>query len=193
MRSDNLMAKFFTNDELKDLAKIVDFFESQMCKSEGKNQSSKDCYKGFVEKDSTLYMKGSFHTFIDYKEQKNLYKNIDSIFFNDLWFEGEETRFYGEEKPYKYNSYSLKIYDSKYFKFVKEISNENKIVSEYIESVEIANDFSSHSPLVFLSYYYNRYNFKDVKIRLIYAFYYLNINESYINRYNQSYKKRNKN
>ena len=45
MKADKLLSESFTDNELKDLARIVDFFESQICLD--KNVSKEECYFNF--------------------------------------------------------------------------------------------------------------------------------------------------
>ncbi|MEE9407104.1 MAG: hypothetical protein V3V28_03405 [Polaribacter sp.] len=68
MKSDKLLSESFTDNELENLAKIVDFFEAQICDEEKHN--IEQCYNEFVKKNDIAYSQGKSQYFIDYAKSK---------------------------------------------------------------------------------------------------------------------------
>ena len=174
MKSDKLMSESFTDNELENLAKIVDFFEGKICNN---IDNFEKCYKKLLRKDSTKLANNKRELYnFDYNEQEKLYSNLDSTFFNNFWYKSS-----GDLVDYDY--YYLKVFNkkklSRYMSFLKKFSKINKYFKDYVEIVEISNDFSMATGPINLIYHHNYFNKKDIKIRLIYSFHYLNINEDY--------------
>lgn len=192
MKSDKLLSESFTNSELKDLARIVDFFEEQMCKDGMRTLTVKDCYSSFLKKDSASVADGQLQNFIDYKKQEEIYKNIDPTFFKDLWENAEATFFEGNDSL-RVKYYNLKTNKSKYSIFLNKLSKTNTFIKKYKERAVINNDYYVPSTFGFFSYLYNRNDFSDIKIRIVYAFQFLHLNESSIRHQYELKKKINKN
>ena len=186
MKSDKLLSESFTNSELKDLAKIVDFFEDHICENlKNKDKSSLEkCYDKFLKIDSVRYFDKHEMYVFEYKNQEQLYSELSPDFFNEFWNEGTGTDYTGSENEVKYTYLNLKVYGekglSKYGSFVKNFSKENKFIKEYFEGIEVSAEFLTPTTPIKLTYYYRRFNKKDIKIRMIYAFHYLNVNEMYM-------------
>ena len=182
MKSDLLLSKSFTDSELKDLAKIVGFFESQIC-NENQKEIEK-CYNSFLKNDSIRYVDKHEMYVFEYKKQEQLYSDLSPDFFNEFWNEGTGTQFSGNENEVKYTYFNLKVYGkkglSKYGSFVENYSKENKFIKEYFDGIEVSAEFLTPTTPIKLTYNYKRFNKKDIKIRMIYAFHYLNVNEMYM-------------
>ncbi|WKD86033.1 hypothetical protein KCTC32516_01384 [Polaribacter huanghezhanensis] len=180
MKADTLLSASFSTSELKDLAKIVDFFEEQICNNENIKNKEK-CYNSFLKRDSIRMVDENMMNTFDYKEQEKLYSKLSRPFFNEFWEEGAGTQFPDSENEVKYKYYHLKVFDnksiSKYAKFVKTFSKENKYIEGYFERFQVSGDFYTPSTPILLIFYYKRFNKENIKIRLIYAFHYININE----------------
>ena len=183
LKSDKLLSESFTDSELKDLAKIVDFFEGQICTDKNKNSLEK-CYDKFLEIDSIRYVDKHEMYVFDYENQKQLYSELSPDFFNEFWNVGTGTQYPDSENEVKYKFFNLKVFNekglSKYGKFVKNFSKENKFIKKYFKGIEVSAEFLTPSTPIMLTYYYRRFNKNDIKIRVIYAFHYLNVNELYM-------------
>lgn len=183
MKSDKLLSDSFTKKELKNLAKIVDFFEGEIC-MEVKETNIQKCYNKFLKLDSIRFIDKSQLYLLDYKKQKQLYSNLDSTFIKAFWNKAKASGLVGikPEKRINYEYLSLKFYNkdglSKYVSFLKKYSKQNIFFKNYIESAEISNDFPPLAGQSVLIYNYTKFNFSDIKIRLIYSLHHLNVNES---------------
>lgn len=180
MESDKLMSEFFTNSELKDLAKIVDFFEEQMSdkyKSSDK-ESLSSIYKKFNVADSIEYRDNfSYLLFIDYVKQKELYNKLDSSLVYKIWQHPLSLK---DNKPIK-SKYFIKCFGD-FIEFLKLADNPDskiKLFKSYAESTETSCGISIQNTID-LSLNYRFYNLKDVKTRLLFAIHYLSSNEELI-------------
>ena len=182
MKSDKLLSKSFTDNELENLAKIIDFFEEQICE---KGSNKERCYRNFLKKDSIKLVNENEMYWFDYKKQEKLYSDLDSTFLQSFWDKG-----YGDsiitinpEKRIKYDYFHLKVYNdvgfTKYAKFIQKFGLENQFIKEYYKSIEMSNEFFTPITPISLTINHNNFNKKDIKIRIIYSFHYLNINEYY--------------
>tara|TARA_R110002051_G_scaffold114568_1_gene187505 strand:- start:78 stop:701 length:624 start_codon:yes stop_codon:yes gene_type:complete len=173
MKADRLLSESFTDNELQNLAKIVDFFEIEIYK-EIKERNIEKSYNEFLKRDSIKLHKEYKIYYFDYKEQKKLYSQLDSIFFKNFWDIGYESGVNSNEKKYEF--FVLKSY-SKYGEFLKELSKNNKYIADYYVDTVFMNDFLNKNATYNLSFNYRNYNFKDIKIRLVFALHFLCNNE----------------
>ena len=180
MKSDKLMSEHFLDSELKDLAKIVDFFESEIhhdnvkTKEEVYHSFNKNTIEEFVKE-----IKG-FQIPLSFIEQKKMYRKIDSSFFKEIWV---HPSFY-LGKDYK-NKITQKHYDlnqfGKYAMFLKSLENEDKLFKYFYKMLSVSNETS----IAILSSAFSRLKmkeFKGVKRRLFFAIYYLTVNDK-LNNY----------
>lgn len=175
MKSDDLLVESFTNNELKDLSKIVDFFESEIC-SYTKKSVVEECYIPFLKLDSVAVERGELLQVLNYDKQKDLYKSIDSAFFKDLWYTSEMTRV-RDDYEFKDKCYSLNVFRKKYPNFLEKFAKQRESLKRYNEQASMIGDFYNPISPIILTINYGNFDFKDVKIRLVYALHYLNINE----------------
>jgi hypothetical protein len=169
MKSDEFMSDFFTDNELQDLAKIVDLFESDICLD--KSKSKEKCYFEFNQKIGKYFYEGKleFSKLFDYKKQKKLYSTIDSILFNEIWVK-RWSSIRGENfKLSKY--YNLKI-NGKYASFLRKFSQENPFYEGYYNSFNLTGDvhyihFIEGFKKIKIE------DIKDIKVKLLIAIHYL--------------------
>tara|TARA_R110002051_G_scaffold199665_1_gene266486 strand:+ start:203 stop:844 length:642 start_codon:yes stop_codon:yes gene_type:complete len=173
MKADKLLSESFTDYELNNLAKIVDFFEDQIYK-ETKESDIEKRYNEFLKNDSIRLLDKHLLFIFDYKKQEKLYLNLDSIFFKSFLDVGFGYGANINEKEYEF--YNLKSYD-KYGKFLEKLSQKNSYFKDYYFSTVIVNDFLSTNASYNLITNYKNYNFKDIKIRLLYSLHYIIQNE----------------
>lgn len=174
MKSDQLLSELFTQNELKNLAKIVDFFEEQIYEKTNESHLEKR-YDLFLKKDSIkLYNTRNSYSF-DYNKQKKLYFSLDTTFFNNFF---DISQGFYDRNKISYKFFSPKSYD-KYGVFLKKCSERNLILKDYYIDTVIINDFLSINAAADLSFNYKRFNFKDVKMRMIYSIHFLSLNEYY--------------
>ena len=187
MKADKLLSESFTDNELKDLARIVDFFESQICLD--KNVSKEECYFNFnQERINTAFKdyetkKNEFIVPINYKLQEKLYKKIDSTFFKEIWI-NPVTKYSMEEKFKKRDWYVLNLF-GKYSKFMKktgEVNNDIFFINIY-ENFNLSNELSAVLTIIETQKLSIK-DYKDIKKKLYFSIYYLNLKEKEVkNKY----------
>lgn len=168
----NEMKNNFSNDEIKNLKMIVDFYKEQLS-----NEKNKDFEKVFNET-LVLYLKNqnrdNFYN-INFNNQKNLYNSISESTFNKIWlfnksYDFEETTInkrLGFKNEGNYNS------------FLKDVAINNSIINGYINILESAGDFSNSNYLIYdILKNKESYNLKDPNIQLIIAIDNLSINDN---------------
>lgn len=175
MKSDKLMTDSFNDSELKDLAKIVDFFENEICENfnEGDKSDIKRCYDKFNVKDTIASSQGSHLKFIDIKLQRKMYKKIDSATLYSIWRHG---RCYPDTLKISENL-GLRAWDGKYVEFIKKVGEKEEFFKNYAESLYISNGLGP-GQIFELTMFYKTFNISDIKVRLLYAIQYLTINEN---------------
>ncbi|MFY9242890.1 MAG: hypothetical protein WAO74_07680 [Polaribacter sp.] len=178
LKADSVVSEFFNDKEIVELGKIILFFESQMLE-ETKEVNTEKRYKSFLRSDSIrLLDKHRVYTF-DYKKQEKLYSNLDTIFFDSFWDIGFIQDTYKKDKQYDF--FNIKSYD-KYGQFLEKLSKQNVFFEDYHFSTVIVNDFLSPNASSNLIVHYKNYNFKDIKVRLIYSLHYIYQNEFYFKK-----------
>jgi len=130
----------YSEIERQDLTKLVDFFESQIA-MEGK--SKKESYELMLSQAYDDYM--AIPNKISIGKQRELFKDISSSLYDDIWYEGEAIAYKsyeGEEfeAPIRYKSISARV-DSKYIKLLQTLEKENPKIKIYVERMQNAGDF----------------------------------------------------
>lgn len=183
MKADELLSESFTENELKNLAKIVDFFESEICLD--KKITKEFCYFNFNKKIIKEFEKEivGYKFPINYQLQKKLYSSIDSIFFKEIWV--HKTYLEGADLNNKIidKAYNLNLY-GKYILFLKRLKNDDKLFNDFYKVFYLSNEISfGVQASAFLKFKIKE--FKGIKRRLFFAIYYLTVNDkmhNYINR-----------
>ncbi len=180
MKEDKLLSESFNDNELQNLARIVDFFESQICLD--KNVSKEECYFNFnQERINTAFKdyetkKNEFIVPINYKLQEKLYKKIDSTFFKEIWINpvtGNDIT----GKPKKRDWYVLNLF-GEYPKFMKktgEVNNDFFFKNIY-ENFNLSNQLSPTLTIIETQKLSIK-DYKDIKKKLYFSIYYLNLKE----------------
>jgi hypothetical protein len=174
MKSDDLLSASFTKSELKDLATIVDFFETQICDeyNDGKKENLKDCYDKFNIKDKIAYSEGTYFKFIDIEAQRKMYKKLDSTTVYEIWRHG---RCYPDSLKTPINL-GLRAWDGNYHDFLVKAGKEHQLIKEYVHSMSVANGLSPGN-ISMITHNYDQFDINDSKIRLLFAIHYLSLNE----------------
>ncbi|WP_288954998.1 hypothetical protein [uncultured Polaribacter sp.] len=182
LKSDKLISESFNDQEIQELGKIIYFFESQIRK-EVSEFGVKKSYQEFLKRDSLRCIKENEMYWFDYEEQKKLYINLEPTFFNNFWIKAKRIVNPGGEKEFEYDYYALKVYNekglSRYAMFLSNLSKENKFIKKYFTTCKVTNSFLNPTTPISLTINHINFNKEDIKIRLIYSFHYININEEY--------------
>lgn len=184
MKSDELLSESFTDNELKNLTKIVNFFEEQIYHVT-KEYNIENRYNQFMIKDSINFNNHKKRSLINYERQKIFYTTLDSTFFDSFW----DLEYFNEDQVInkEHHFYALKSY-SKYGAFLKKLSKQNIFFHDYYVHTVMANDFITANPKYTLSYNYDKHDFRDIKVRLLFSLHFLMTNEFYSKKikYNNS-------
>lgn len=175
MKADKLLSESFTDNELQNLAKIVDFFESEIIINQ--NLSKTENYKVFTNKSANYVLQNdTFKLKIDYKNQQKLYGSLDSSFFKEIWV------FYAQKKWKVGNlhfeeeaQYNINIV-GKFFKYLKDLSKHDSIVNDFHKNASISNDINFPAGAQFLAQI-QKEEFQSINRKLFFAFYFLSANE----------------
>ncbi len=122
----------FTLEEEKDLLKIINFFEEQMCGTEGGYKACFDSLFSSIIKDGVNPLLAQ----INFEELNTLYGSFETDLFDDIfcfsWSLNIEDSIYHKSICPRYNG--------KYWQLIKELSTRNQALEEYFQIVEIFQD-----------------------------------------------------
>jgi hypothetical protein len=183
MKSDTSMSEFFTDSELVDLAKIVDFFEGEIRLD--KSKSKDEVYFEFNKNTIKEYFKETkgFKIPLNYELQEELYSKIDTIFFKEIWVHNTFYEGYNRETGIVEKAYNLNLF-GKYMLFLKSLNNEDVLFRDFYKIFNLSNDISfGVKASAFVRFKVEE--FKGIKRRLFFAIYYLTVNDkmhNYISR-----------
>ena len=170
--SDTLIQKTFTKNEIKDLQKILDFFNREICKSTQENIN--DCYLNYCSRIRAEIKKhGMYKTHIDFQKQYEIYKQINSNTFSEIWLFQQSLPLRERKDTLKYLGFNN---NTKYIKFLNEYGKENKAVKDYINNFNIASDFGP-SMISQVIMNYEAFQIEDIKSKLLIAIHYLTLND----------------
>ena len=133
LNSNLTITNCFTQEEIKDLAKLLDFFNEHICVSEGidKKEIIK-CYDSFIQRMIETAEAGSLDAQIPFSLQKEIYNQISDSLFNRIWVFGRSRIKWGEPDTLKHIEYRR---DGKYMEFLEELGKEYEMVKNYRETL----------------------------------------------------------
>lgn len=161
----------FSNEQISDLNKIRDFFKIQICLNT--NSDFKQCYSQIPHEYLEATGKG-FWTNIDFEKQQELYKQISTSTFSEIWMFCKSTNV----KTGLERKSLCAVADGKYQQFLMNIGKQNPRIAKYAERINAAGDFNA-----FDIPYWNVLNDKkhfdlnDPNIQLILAIHYVSLND----------------
>ena len=168
----------FTPEEIKDLAKLLDFFNEYICVSEGidKKEIIK-CYDSFIQRMIETAEAGSLDAQIPFTQQKEIYNQISDSLFNHIWGFGKSRIKLDSPDTLKYITYRI---DGKYMEFLNKLGKEYEFVKNYSEDFELAGDISPSmiADILMIKETY-QYDLNDVRLQLVIAIHYLTMNDKH--------------
>jgi len=167
-----LMKKYFSQKDIKNLNKILLFFD-EVVKHNCKDQNIINCYNTYFKGLKNNADSGVSVLKIDFDEQNKLLKSLDKTTFNKIWYYSYSIK--AENTKITKAKIILLKPNSPYMNFLKEESKKKSYIKEYYDSVNEAGDITP-GLINGIILYYNKYNLKDKKDRLILAIHYLTIN-----------------
>ena len=168
----------FTQGEVKDLAKLLDFFNEHICVSEGidKKEIIK-CYDSFIQRMIETAEAGSLDVKIPYTKQKEIYNQISDSLFNHIWVFGKSRIKWDSLDTLKYITYRS---DGKYMEFLNKLGKEYELVKNYSDVFGLAGDISPSmiANILMIKETY-QYDLNDVRLQLVMAIHYLTMNDKH--------------
>lgn len=173
---DNKMVQMvFDEREIQDLAKLLDFFESQVCTIYGDSGNLFSCYQNFFVRMDSAGTTGNIDPLIDFDAQQELYMVISDSTFSTIWAFNKTWKLSTPSDTMRSITLNVK---GKYIDFLKELAADENLVKMYLASFEDAGDISPHM-IAHLLKRYNDYDIHDVRIRLLIAVHYLTLNDGF--------------
>jgi len=176
LQTDSTINSIFTSEEINNLEKIMNFFSDQICKLEYiENHHTINCFESYCKnlKERTNAF-SSVDLNLSLKEQKIFYDNIDSSTFNEIWH-------YEKGWKPKTNDTIIEIDidpNGKYAKFLRSLGQDYSKVGEYYDDFESIGGISP-TMIAELLINYKEFNFRDDRIRLLFAIHYLTMNDQF--------------
>jgi hypothetical protein len=171
LESDRIVKEVFTETEIVELKKILIFFDTEICNLFNK-ANLYDCYEDYFAKHQENDSLGILDPMIPYENQLELFSSLDSSFISKIW---ELTVSYKVREDKYYEIYNLNS-NRKYGEFLKLLASKNRKFVNYAKSLENAGAISP-SMIGGLIMFYEKYNIKDEKVRLVFAIHYLTLND----------------
>jgi hypothetical protein len=172
LSSDSLINETFNKSEIKDLQKIFDFFNSEICNSD--YQKLNQCYENYcLEIISQIEKTVAFNTNLNYQKQRELYHKISNNTFKEIWRFQKSLPIYERKDTLKYLGFN---YEGKYRVFLNEYGKENYAVKNYAENYNVSADLGP-AMIAELSMNYKLFKINELKTKLVIAIHYLTLND----------------
>ena len=168
---DSNLRAHFTQEEIKDLHKIVDFFKIEVCNTP--NTDIKECFQEIsADHEAGIY----FLEQIDFEKQKTLYNSISKSTFNKIWGYCKST----SDRGATYMEYLCPRHDSKYQKYLQSVGKNYPFINQYVKNLRETGAFSSlEFTLDQIAYGKIDMDLKDPDIQLIIAIHFLSLHDEY--------------
>lgn len=159
----------FEPTEIKDLEKIIGFFNTAICESEGiKDGNVLHCYEKYFKRMRKSEQTGKIEIAISYQDQEKLMNEISLDSFDDI------LRYKKSWKKGMHQASS--IAEGKYVKFLKEVGNDHEKVKTYADRLAATGDISP-SLVAEVLINYKDFDVRDDRVKLLIAIHYLTMNQ----------------
>ena len=169
--NDPIVIQHFTNSEIADLIKILDFFENEICDSLTTTNII-DCYETLWSDSQQVGSLDELGFQISYISQKRLFSELSPDLFAEIWY-------YRDDHVPKNQDTVLSIHykwPGKYFDFLNSVAKSDSTITEYVKAMTLVGDISP-SILFHTMIYSKKYDYSIERIRLIIAITCLTFNE----------------
>jgi hypothetical protein len=170
LSSDPIVNEYFNSEEVKNLSKILKFFETQITDSL-ENNSIKNSYARFFENLEPAMKQDEININISFEYQNRLFEEIDSSLFKEIWYYRKDFHPILKDtiRSIHYN------WKGKYFNFLHAVSEKDTSFESYFEDFTLGD--ISPSLLAYSMMNNNTYNLDLDRTRLIVAINFLTFNE----------------
>ena len=180
---DSTLTEIFNESELADLNFLLDFFDKHVCEEMNVDASNlSDAYQNYFAKLLERSNASYFYISIPFEQQLIAYGKIDTSTFKEIWLRGKIFKHnridsLGRIETTELESINLN-YNGKYYRFLKKLSSDYKLIEWYCESFDV---MGAMSPWMVqnLLVNYKDYNTNDIRIRLFAAIHYLTLNDQH--------------
>lgn len=169
--------KHFTKEEIKELEKVLAFFEKEVCDCVKTDyEDLENCYQGYFEKMVENEKTGVLNTCISPEKQKAFFENMNRAFFFEIWNIYEGVKLPQKPGQEKEMIPVLGWSRGKYLKYLKDISRGDHKIEQYITWFESVHDISP-SMIADLIINYKEYDIQKTEIRLMIAIHYMTLTD----------------
>lgn len=165
IENDPLMKKYFNKNEIKDMKKILLFFENEV--KQGCEHTTQTCLKTYLKNAKTMYLNNDLN--ISKEKETLLLNNISESLFNSIWGKGNLTD--------KNTEIIMIKPESRYMDFLKEIGNTKPAIKKYYDAATAIPVVLNAATVDFIFFHYNNFDLTDAKQRLILAIHFLTLND----------------
>lgn len=166
--------EIFTKAQIRELEKIIIFFNDAICTIKGVENSPPDeCYHMYFERLLAEEETGNIHFGISHKQREHLFANIDSGLFNEIWTYGKSL-----DRKAESNAVINILHNGKYVKLLNTISAEDVKVHEYATKLQAAGGIAP-SMIADVLYNYKQYDIVDERIKLLIAIHYITLSDHF--------------
>ena len=169
--NDPVVVQHFTDSELADLIKILDFFENEICDSLTSTNID-DCYETLWSGSQQVDSLDELGIQISYEGQERLFSELSPDLFTEIWF-------YRDDYVPKNQDTVLSIHykwPGKYFDFLNSVAETDSTITEHVKAMTLVSDISP-SILFHTMIHSKKYDYSIERIRLIIAITCLTFNE----------------
>ncbi|WP_282074836.1 hypothetical protein [Maribacter aquivivus] len=164
---------YFTENEIKDLNTIADFFQSELCGTKDRKEFGKcirDLVPKIVDLERTYIPKN-----INYRKQKKLYRTISKNTFNKIW--GLCKTWRTNEPKYEYESLCFSS-DPDFINFVLDLGKTSGYLSRYAGILELGGLGNSNFIASNILEFPKSMNIDDRGVQVVFAIHYLTRNDN---------------
>ena len=173
LNSNSTVTDYFSREEIKVLAKLLDFFNEQICLSRDIDKKRMiDCHDSYNERMFEMAIEGYFDLKISCEKQHEIFNQICDSLYYQIWYFDKDFR---RNSPNFWASYNS---DGKYLKFLDELGKECEMIKKCCEDLRAAGDISPTwvAEFMMIKKGYN-YDLTDIRLQLVVALHYLTWND----------------
>jgi len=175
-RDNALLKKYFTKEEIKDLDKIIDFYDNIVL-SKTKTDNINDAYhKYFAKIKENLNSKGI--PCMDTMSVDKLFSRLSQSTIKKIWYKSIGKKRidtnYNKWPPEYIGKSFLSLSKNAYFNFLTDYSENNQYLKDYIDVINKVGDISPTTIKIFLMNS-DKFDFYNKTNRLIFAIHYITI------------------
>ncbi len=168
LADDASINRYFNNEEIHDLYKILNFFDNEIKK--GCDDKLFICYKKYFKTIKQKYLNGDLK--ISKQKEKYLLNSISKSTFNKIWTNGISFRNNHNDTV---NIIMIK-YEGSYMEIIKDLGKNKNIFKNYYKSFKLSGAALNAGSINSMFNNFDKFNIRDEKERLFLAIHFLTLN-----------------